>query len=91
MIRRKVFNELVECYGKRFPHHKGKQQVITNECKNIKNIKDNSSKKKKEWKDHQIKERRENINKFFMVVSKEISATPSVNTSSITATNTAYF
>ena len=50
MIRRKVFNELVECYGKRFPHHKGKQQVITNECKNIKNIKDNSSKKKKGMK-----------------------------------------
>ena len=42
MIKRKVFNELVECYGKLFPHHKGKQQVITNDWKNIKNIKDNN-------------------------------------------------
>ena len=31
------------------------------------------------------------MNKFFMAVSKKISATPSVNTSSVTATNTAYF
>ena len=45
-------------------------------------------KTRKEWKDHQITEGRANMNKFFMGVRKERSATPSVNTSSVTATNT---
>ena len=45
-------------------------------------------KTRKEWKDHQITEGRANMNKFFMGVRKERSATPSVDTSSVTATNT---
>ena len=93
MDRRNVFNELVEYYGKLFPHHKGKWQVVANEWKNMKNIDNdnkfmNAASWKKEWKDHQIKEGRENMNKFFMNVKKERSATPSVETSSVTATNT---
>ena len=54
MDRRKVFYELVEHHGKPFRHHKGKQQVVANEWKNIKNAKNNngfmntvSSKKRK--------------------------------------------
>ena len=31
MDRRKVFNKLVEYYGKRLPHQKGEQQVVANE------------------------------------------------------------
>ena len=72
MGRRKAFNEFEE-YGKLFPPYKGKQQVITNEWKKVKLLNTTDLwmlfRRKKGWKDHQIKDGSENMKKDFPWVS----------------------
>ena len=56
MDRKKVFNDLVEVYGKLFPQNENKYEIVTEEWKELRDLKDPATfesaveAKKREWK-----------------------------------------
>ena len=96
MDKKQVFNDLVDYYGKLFPHITKKQQKVAEEWEAIRDIEDGAlfksalEAKKKEWHQTKLREGRKNISKFFTFTQTKPKSTeaetPVTNTVDLTAT-----
>lgn len=93
MDRKKVFNDLVEFYGKLFPQKENKQKIVAEEWKELRDIKDPAAfrsavdAKKKEWKQLNLTQGRENIAKFFTFPKTKATTTKAASAPTETSAN----
>ena len=84
MDRKKVFNDLVDYYGKLFPQNVNKQKKVSEEWKEMRDIKDTSTfksaveAKKKEWKQLHLSQGRANMTKFFTFPKTKAKVTETI-------------